>query len=150
MYLREPLLCFPINMNKLLIDDSVLFLTQTMPYILVKFLNENDDVAMIPVSWMATPKKCLWPPANQRHMVHTLIRKEERPGKDWILHDVQRGQKEYGKYLYLLMCKWKCSSGKCLYITPNIFYKCVWNSCWIDMLMFIRGCVNGRNLVSNF
>ncbi|XP_077498416.1 uncharacterized protein LOC144109471 isoform X2 [Amblyomma americanum] len=70
----------PLYLVHMLVDKIFFFLEQGGQYIVVKFPEEDDSVAIVPKRWIRNDM-CRWPP-EMRH-VDSLLKAGATPGPDW-------------------------------------------------------------------
>ena len=56
-------------------------------YDIVKFIDEKDSVAVVPVKWV-TNGICRWPCSYKPERLNRAIKKCEVPGDDWTDYDI--------------------------------------------------------------
>ncbi|XP_064474077.1 uncharacterized protein LOC135388439 isoform X2 [Ornithodoros turicata] len=65
-------------------------------FTIVKFPNEENQVAVVPSSWVVDTS-CFWPPEKEQRKVGLYVRKEKAPGTHWQFLDCEQ-METYGTY----------------------------------------------------
>ncbi|XP_064479790.1 uncharacterized protein LOC135393231 [Ornithodoros turicata] len=79
--------CFELRNNSsdstcLLHDGSFVKITAPARYSIIKFPGEQDQVAVVPSSWIVGGS-CLWPPEKEEKKVGLYVGKNKSPGAHW-------------------------------------------------------------------